>query len=205
MALTDFMLTVESFLFAFCVSKKDLGALKSPFLIVFAAFGLASLTGGVLHGFLDPGTGPGAVLWWATLLGVGLAGCGFALVGARLLYDGERFARARRVVGLLYGVYFLCTLGERRFWLAILFYVPATLLTLLGFLTVYRNLGERRTLIGIAGLVLSLAAPAVQQLGVSLHPVYLTYNAFYHVILMISLALLFAGLGGHHEGSKRVS
>ena len=46
-------------------------------------------------------------------------------------------------------------------------------------------------LIGLLGLVLTLAAAGIQQARWSLHPVYLSYNALYHVVQAVALFCIY--------------
>lgn len=49
---------------------------------------------------------------------------------------------------------------------ALLSYVPATFLTLLGFVAAYQQTRKREILVGIAGIIVSLLAPILQQLQI---------------------------------------
>ena len=55
----------------------------------------------------------------------------------------------------------------------------------------YRRSPTRAEAFGIAGLVLTLIAAAIQQLRIGVHPQYLDHNALYHVVQAIALFLIF--------------
>jgi hypothetical protein len=200
-ALTDGLLAGETFLFAFLLSKRPAGALKGSFLNVFIGSGSAAAAGAVYHGFAEPGTAAGDVLSWVILLSLGLAARGFALIGARLSFDAAAESAFRKALPALGTIYVLGLVVKREFWMALLLYVPATLLALRGFIKAYRVKGRRRFLAGIAGLILSLAAAVVQRSGLSSHALGLTHNALYHLILMGAFGFFFMGAGGVLDGS----
>jgi hypothetical protein len=195
-AATDFLLSAESFTFFFLISKREDGTLKGPFLVLFLASGLSAAIGGIFHGFVEPATRLGALLWWLTLLAIGLTSYGFALVGAKLAFVEKWVSTFKTLLTALCAAYLVCTIFIREFLVAILFYVPATLLALYGFVHSYRKFGGWRLFAGFTGVGISLVAPVIQQLKFSLPSLHLTHNAVYHVVLMIALALFFVGAGG---------
>lgn len=82
--------------------------------------------------------------------------------------------------------------GYRDFGLAIVAYSPAMLFLLSAFVRRLQKEPARYWLPGIAGLVLTAIAAAIQQLGAGLHPEYFNHNARYHAIQALALWLLYA-------------
>jgi hypothetical protein len=196
-ALTDFLLCLEAAWFARFVGSP---AARSPLVdylrITFGGFALAALLGGISHGFFNEPDDPlNALLWRLTMIAVGVTASGFALTGMGLL-GGRTLRYGRRAVGAAFAVYVLITLVRAEFIVAILFYVPATLICLAGIVVARSRCPGHRIGHGILGLVISLLAPVIQQLQISVHPVYLTHNALYHLVLMPALFLFYRGVKG---------
>jgi len=194
-ALTDYVLTVECFIFALILlGLKVKRNLKSSFLIIFLGFGFAAMIGGTVHGFQhELPLSVRSILWWLTLVFVGITAYGFARAGLGLLQTEQKSGMQQKYLlsGLI--IYIFLTYMKPLFLIAILFYIPATLLTLTGFIYSYRRTHSSTIKWGIYGLVLSLIAPLIQQLKVSFPSIYITHNTVYHVILMISVYLFFLG------------
>jgi len=102
--------------------------------------------------------------------------------------------KAHLVAALFFLSYLASLTYQDSFLMAILFYLPATILTLVGILAFYVQHKDKKILMAAYGLGLSLIAPLAQQFRISLHPIYLTYNSLYHIILMAALLLFFIGV-----------
>ena len=192
--LTDYLLCAQALWFAAGTGRLGRRSPTATYLqLTFIGFAAASLAGGTTHGFFNATSDPlHAPLWWLTLWFVGVTAAGFALTGIALLQPRfEPIALWAAAVTLV--LYTLFTVVHPDFLVAILFYVPATLICLAGLIRWYRHHGGQDVAYGIAGILISLLAPVVQQLKLSLHPVYLTYNAVYHLILMLALYLFYRG------------
>ncbi len=88
-ALTDFALALESAAFVAILwrSGGPSKQLKFWLLLYFAAASVASLCGGLVHGyFLEPGTFGRAILWPAALLAIGVNALAAWGIGALLLF-----------------------------------------------------------------------------------------------------------------------
>ena len=83
-----------------------------------------------------------------------------------------------------------------RFWVAIVHYLPPTLLMLAAFATAALRNQTRPAWAGLTGMVLTLIAAGVQQLQIALHPIYFNHNALYHAIQAIALWLIYVGARG---------
>jgi hypothetical protein len=199
-ALTDFLLTAQCGVFSFSLSRPRAvrGRLQSLCVQLFAAVGIASLIGGAVHGYFnDEATREFQVLWRAGLVVLG-AGSYFSwLIGAELIWRGV----GRKWIGLfaqagLLGYSAFVLFWDQRFMFAILNYLPATFFLLLSFLLQIRRGEQRHGLFGAGSVVVTLAAAAIQQLGIAIHPVYCNHNALYHLLQAAGLVLLMFAFRG---------
>lgn len=177
------------------------------FTTFFIATGLAALLGGTVHGFFPDESSPAhSMLWTATLLCIGVATLPAWAVGARLLFVPRmvRWVQALAVAELV--VYtLLVVFSTRDFRIAIAMYLPASLFLLVALWIGWHHQRVPALRTAAVGLVLTLVAAAVQQLRVSLHPVYFDHNALYHLIQAVALVLLFAGARYLAGSRQRVS
>lgn len=183
--LTDYALALECAVFCILLLRRPAqDALRRWWAFFFATIGLAALIGGTVHGFL-PGN---AALWIATMLTLGATSVAGWFLGSHLL--GLAWIRPAAVVlAVAYAAVVLFV--NSAFVVAIAMYLPATLFLLVAMIALYARARERAVAIGIAGLLLTFAAAAVQQLKVGVHPVYFNHNALYHVIQFVALWLIF--------------
>jgi len=193
--LTDYALTLECGLFAYwlLVHGQADNPLRLWFAVFFASIGAAALSGGTVHGYFpNADTFGHSVLWGATLVAIGVTAlCGW-IIGARLYCSGSMAAWIQSGAVALFVLYCGVVLFVTRdFLVAVLYYLPATLFLLVVYGLVYRQGRESAVLIGLLGLVLTLVAAGIQQVRWSLHPVYLSYNAVYHVVQAVALFFIY--------------
>jgi len=167
--------------------------LRNAGILFFVTLGIASATGGTVHGFCpDPQTPQSRWLWQLTLQAIGLAAYSTWRLGAGILVAG-RTARWLTLAAFpqltLYSASALLLTQE--FWITFTIYFPAALLLLVAFFRAVRRDGHRFLLLGIASSILSFASCFVQFMRISLHPVYFNHNALAHVVQAVSLFLLF--------------
>jgi len=196
-AITDFILFVEGMLFTLVIVREKVQYnAKVPFLLFFFNFALASLIGSLYHGYSDMFSADTRFfIWWLVLVLVGLSSYGFALVGGDLLIDEKWQAALNLLLLFVLFSYLICTIFYKSFLVAIMLYFPCTLLTLAGFARIYmKNKDNKRLRIGIYGLILSLLAPTIQHLKITIHPIYLPHNSLYHMLMMLAIYLLFIGV-----------
>ncbi len=192
--LTDLGLALECAAFAVLLLRDRGAPARRWFAGFFAVLSAAAALGAIEHGFVaDKTSSVGAVVWTATLLAVGLAAVAGWGAGARLVL-GRRTARGvTSAVAAAFAAYAaVVVLGERRFAVAIAFYLPAALFLLVAFRRAARR-GYARVNAGSWGLALTFVAAAVQQGRVALHPRFFDHNALYHVIQAVGLYLVFRG------------
>lgn len=196
-ALTDYLLAAESFLFVLLLRRRDMkaGRLQFWFTIFFAAAGVASACGGTVHGFFADERMPGqAILWRATLLAVGVATLANWAIGARVLL-AEHVAKWIIVAaGVQLAAYSVVVVFlSRDFRVAIADNLPAVLFLILALLLAYRREPRAGLFVAAGGMSLTLLAAALQQLQVAVHPRYFNHNAVFHVVQAVALLLFFLG------------
>ncbi len=196
-ALTDYLLAAESFLFVWLLLRPDMGKgrLRFWFIVYFVAASIASACGGTVHGFLNDAQSMGqATLWRATLLAVGVATLANWAIGARLLFT-DRIAKWIVVTaGVQLFVFCAVVLFlSQNFRVVIADNLPAVLFLITALLLAHRREPHAGLLVAASGMSLTLVAAAIQQLHVGIHPVYFNHNAVFHVVQAVGILLFFLG------------
>ncbi|MBA3342587.1 MAG: hypothetical protein H0T48_12245 [Gemmatimonadaceae bacterium] len=193
--LTDYAIAIECAVFALALLRLDARdtAIRSWFVAFFASISAASLLGGTVHGFFAEASSTGRlVLWPATLLSILATSLAAWTIGAILHLDERRATLVRRLAIAQLLIFALVVLFvTSKFYVAIIAYLPSTLFLLFTLLAAYRRRPDAGVKWGVTGLALTLAAAALQQLGVGIHPVYFDHNALYHVIQGVALWMIF--------------
>jgi hypothetical protein len=192
-ALTDYGLAIECAVFVFLLCNRKQSPLRLWFTLFFASIGAAAFLGGTVHGFfLDTASTQYRVLWPATLIAVGLTAMSAWMIGARLGLSRNIARFVRLFAALDFAVYSLLVLFVTQgFAPVVINYLPAALFLLVVFFSLHRRRKTPDLLAGIYGLLLTFLAAGVQAGGFTVHPVYLSHNALYHVIQAIALFLIF--------------
>ena len=194
-ALTDYGLALECALFVGLLRRPSLqgGPLKSWFVVFFVSATMAPALGGTVHGFFNDESNPVyGVLWPATLIAVGGVPLAAWFIGAHVLKLGP----SRRWIGAGATVFFVAYVGvvlwvSDTFLVAVVHYVPAAGFLAVALLIQYARARESWILTGVSGVVILFLGAGVQQSGITLHPVYMSANALYHVIQAVAFLLLF--------------
>ncbi len=186
--LTDLGLALEGAVFAWLLARPGTAGqpLRRWFVLFFAASAVAALLGAIVHGLRAP------LLWPLVLFAIGVTAFAACGAGTAMLLSTEAARRSMRlaVVGLAcYGA--LVFAAPQAFTLAILAYLPATILLLIAFARASRMRGESAVGFGVLGLLLTLVAAALQQARVALPA--LSHNTLYHLVQAAALAMIFAG------------
>jgi len=199
-ALTNYLLCIESLIFALGVRKIPIQMeIKISYLIVFLGFSISSFLGGTYHGFFKS-----PLLWQATIISIGITAYGFALSGINLLCKQSSIKSYKNLLLIILFSYILLAFIDQTFLFAIMITVPATILTLIGFTKIDNKHPDKLIKLGMIGLTISLCAPIIQQLKLSIHAEYLTHNAVYHIVIMVALYFFFKGVNGilHYLGDQ---
>jgi len=196
--LTDYGLAIECAALSWLISRRrGPRPLRFWVSLFFASVGLAALLGGMVHGFfLDPGSAGHRLLWPATLLAIGVTALAAWAIGARITLRGPMARRVVMAAAVEFAGYAVVVLFiSRSFAVAVLNYLPAAGFLLIVLCLAYREERTPQPLVGVAGLVLTFVASALQQAGIAVHPVYLNHNALYHLLQAIALFMIFVGVG----------
>jgi hypothetical protein len=193
-ALTDYALAIECAVFVLLLYAGNRRApLRRWLTLFFASIGAAAFLGGTVHGFFpDTASTQYRVLWPATLIAVGLTAMSAWMIGARLGLSRNIARFVRLFAALDFAVYSLLVLFVTQgFAPVVINYLPAALFLLVVFFSLHRRRKTPDLLAGIYGLLLTFVAAAVWAGGFTVHPLYLSHNALYHVIQAIALFLIF--------------
>ncbi len=193
-SVSDFLLAGFSGVLAYRLISRptEMPRTRRWFAIVLGAIAVSSLLGAISHGFLpEEHGGLGALLWRGTLMLLGPAAVGLCMLACLLLFRPGTVERARALALIMLGIYVGLVLFEyHEFVIALLLYLPATLMLLAGFVLRWRQ-GQSFAVDGAIAMVLTLVAGLLQYLHIGIHPVYLNHNALYHVIQGIALYFLY--------------
>jgi hypothetical protein len=159
-------------------------------------FAVAGALGALVHGFdLDPRTRE--LLWQPLYLTLGAA---LAFFSAGAIGDWRGDVAARRALPFLlvlaFAFYLLTRLSGGKFLVFVIFEAAALLFAL----AVYARLaftGRRGAALVVSGLVLSLLGGVLQASTLSLHAVWeFNHNGLYHLVQLVGIGFLVAGLRG---------
>lgn len=191
-AITDFVLAALALSFFLALwrasGKRLIGA---P--IFFAGFACAAACGGTWHGFFSADSSQTQrLVWWATQAFTGVSAAGLTILGL------ECFGWRRRSSLLVVAVVISAAVGlyawyDDRFFVSVVATGIATLICLAGLYAYGRRVRHAGAGLVAGGLVLSIVAAVLQQRGVAIDPAHFDHNATYHVWLIVSLILIYAG------------
>ena len=186
--LTDFLLSLEALAFAVLIARSPTTPLQRWFVVFFGATAVASLAGGLVHGFFADNK----VLWRLVLIALGAVSAAAWAIGARLLFS-ERTAGIVTTVALVEFAAYACLViyVTDAFLVAIVNYLPSTLFLIVAFSVHYRGHEATPVLVGLFGLVLTLVAAGVQRAEIGFP--HFNHNALYHLLQGIALLLIFEG------------
>jgi hypothetical protein len=159
-------------------------------------FAVAGALGAFVHGFdLDPRTR--ALLWQPLYLTLGSA---LAFFSAGAIGDWRGDMAARRalpfLLALAFAFYLLTRLSGGKFLVFVIFEAAALLLALAVYLRLAFK-GKPGAGLVVLGLVLSLAGGVLQASSLSLHVIWeFNHNGLYHLVQLVGVMFLVAGLRG---------
>jgi hypothetical protein len=193
-ALTDFALAAECAAMAAWLHWRSAarGVLGTWFVIFFAATGIGALLGGIAHGFF-PSTESviDRSIWIATLLAIGVAALAVWAIAGHLLFAEPAAKRVLTFAAAAFAIYFVLVCLLEAFVVAVIFYVPASTFLLVAFVITYFDRRRNQLLAGIAGVVLSFVAAAIQLTETAVPSLGLSHNALYHLVQAVALLLIF--------------
>ncbi len=195
-AITDLVLCLETLLFAFILYRKKSAHItfRKLCMWLFVFLSLSSLLGGFFHAFFPDKatTSGGFAIWISTALSIGLTAAVGWLIDSYIL-GSKKLLKITLPFTLVYLTAFVYVLFfvDYQFKTIILFYSPPMILLTVISLWKLVTTKKKLWLWLLTGLILSFLAAAAQYLQINIHPVYFNYNALYHLIQGIGLALLF--------------
>jgi hypothetical protein len=200
-ALSDFAIAVECGGFAVLCLRRGRSRFRDALIVVFVATAAAAVLGGVVHGFAaDEASAAYRLLWPVTLAAIVAAAAGLAFAAAALLDSGRRVVRG--LWAGTFGFVAAILLGADSFLLAVAAYAPASLFLAYAFGVTYGREGRRPLAFGPSGLLLGIVAGGLQQAGYTPWPGAISHNAFYHLLQMAALAMLF--VAGRAAGPAQI-
>ncbi len=196
---TDYLLAIECLVFTaiLLTAKAAWPEMRRYFAIFFAGTAVASLAGGIYHGFFSTSVSNAGNLYWvAVMAALGLVACAGWAIGVCLLFVEpivERLkSRLVRLAAFEFLIYFIYVAAARReFWVAIANYSPAVLFMIYAFAQTYRRRPGRLILAGLVGLGVTVLAAVIQRTSWSLELLHLNHNSTFHLVQAIGLFLIF--------------
>lgn len=188
-------------------TMRSKGTLLRSGAVLMGALASAALWGAIFHAFFPAGTTtlPGYLAWAPVSLSIVVAATTMLALALRLLLP-RLPPGILRVVVLIYAVGFtaVALMVNQSFSSIVYFYLPALLLLLLAAThQAIRNGSPGWGPIAL-GLLLSIGAAALQQLRVSIHPIYFDHNAVYHVVQVVALLVLYLGWSRLSEPERTI-
>jgi hypothetical protein len=192
-AFTDFVLAIECLIIAIWLfikcSPRTVGVFKW-YLVFYLSIVVASIAGGITHGFFNsPGGVAHNVLWCSTLVAIGGNALASWNLAPQLLNLRERSKKLIFYLSTIYFVFYAIyvTATVPRFVVAVIDYLPATLFLLYAAWRVYRQFKIRYAVYGLIALVMTVLAAVIQQSRIGLHSTFFNHNALYHLIQGVAL------------------
>ena len=172
------------------------GTLARAGVVLLGGLASAAFWGAVFHAFFpaDTATLPGFIAWIPVSLSIAVVGATLLELSLRLLVP-RLSPPFRRSLVAVYAAAFatVVLLVDESFSSIVRFYVPPLVLFLLAAARqAIRRASAAWTLIAVAFTV-SAGAAVLQQVEVSIHPVYFDHNAVYHVVQAVAVVLLYLG------------
>jgi hypothetical protein len=202
--LTDFALAALCSGLAVSLLRRTDGdpGVRRAFAALFAALALASLLGGVWHGFLSaPGSPQAPVVWTTTMLALGAAASALWMISARLA-SSPFWRRILPVVALAQFVAFaaIVLFRTQSYSIVGLTMLPPVAVLISQLIARYRRSGASRLMLAAAGFLLVVGANVLQRLHVSLPAAGLSANALYHVLQATAFVMVFVAIPAMRPG-----
>ncbi|MEK6890123.1 MAG: hypothetical protein AABX35_02945 [Nanoarchaeota archaeon] len=194
-AITDFILTLETIILAFIILNISVKSkLKGVSFLFYISLALGSLIGGIVHGFFpDIGSFWNLILWKITMISIGLVALFAWLIAGNLVLPkyNKLILYVASLEFIFYCIFVLFV--DSQFKIAILNYFPAIIFLFISFgILCFRK--NYSSLWGLAGIILTFVAVWIQEAQISLHSIYFNHNALYHLVQGIALLLIFFAL-----------
>lgn len=203
--ITDLVLAVECGLLAVLLLQRPPGLLRTRFVALFVALGVAAFLGAISHGFFPHQFAPWysadtlveELIWRGTMAAIGVAALGAWAAAVRIVGVEKTTQNVLVAVGVsMFAVYVLwIVFVSDEFRYAILYYTPASVFLWAAFILEWRRDRDRDLALGMVGMFLTFVAAGIQQAEINLHPRYFDYNALYHVVQGVGLFFIYRAAG----------
>lgn len=201
-AFTDYLLAILTLFYAWKLHQTAFSShpFKKAWILFFLSVSMASLWGGIVHGFFSnqfsnqEEFGIQHFLWILTLLSIGLMACSLFFIDIFMICKGTKTWIIQIFLTIAFlGYSFIIICKNQEFLMAVYFYFPSLLLLLVISFVKWLKTRERGFLELFLGVILALVAAYIQQSKRSIHPIYANHNVLYHLIQGISLWRSFRG------------
>ena len=192
-AITDFIIFFLGCYYSWIIMHITGSVFHMFWAISFFTLAISALLGGLSHGF-----GPmfseisKMIVWRMTLLFIGLTGLGLFYSVILIFIDGKINFLIIFFLLLCFGFYNYKIFKNDKFIVAVKFYLPFTIISLICFLYIFFYRGYVGALFISVGLLVTLFASLIQSSRIILHK-HFNYNDFFHVMQMIGMYLMFKG------------
>jgi len=172
---------------------------RAAWTLFFGFLGVASVTGGTVHGFfLDTSTWGYRILWPTTLIAIGVAAASaWVLTGlsiSKSIDVVKKWACFAVIIFLLYSTVVL--FYSQGFTVVILNYLPPMVVLFVVSVREYARTHSTSFLFVTGGILVTFVAAFIQQAGLGIHPDYFNHNSTYHLVQALGLFILFKGAKG---------
>lgn len=156
-----------------------------------AMTGLGAIAGGTYHGFIDMlGYGTAAMLWKATTYLIGIGATALFLAAAHAAFRTQSVRSALAIGGSIQLIVYLMWMSTHDdFRFVVYEYAGLMILILVIAAFRWRQLSPAAPWL-VTGILVSFAAAAIQQSGLSLHR-HFNHNDLYHVVQITAMYLLY--------------
>lgn len=195
-AITDLLLFAESAVFVYFLWQRQSTQtlLRRLLILLFLALGTSSLLGALFHAFFPAKatTTGGFAFWMLVATSIGITACAVWCINA-LIFKGQKFFKIVLPFVVLYITAFTYIMFfiDYQFKTIIFFYAPPMIVLALVSLIKFLRKHTFAWIGVLTGVILSFVAAAIQYLQIGIHPIYFNYNALYHMIQGVALAVIF--------------
>jgi len=192
-AITDFIIFGLGAGFGFLSLPDSTSLFQLLWAFAFFSVGMGGLLGGITHG-IGPKISENAkrIIWQLTLIFVGLTGLLLGMSGVVYFVPKSITTWFIGGAGVIFILYIFWIVEHDTFHAAVKFYLPLMLIALIGFGVMAFSYQYTGALLIVMGLIVSLAASAVQMMKISFHQ-HFNHNDLFHVIQMVGMVLLYRG------------
>jgi hypothetical protein len=192
-AITDFVIFFMGCYYGWVIVHISDSIFHMFWAISFITLAVGALLGGISHGF-----GPmlskiaKMIIWRLTLLFIGLTALGLLLSALTILTNGKVNIGILSFFVILFAYYNYKVFKNDSFLIAIKFYLPFIIISLICFSYIFIYRGYTGALFISVGLLVTLFASLIQLSKIVLHK-HFNHNDLFHIVQIIGMYLMFEG------------